>query len=218
MKLTYLLFVFITTCMLGCKRDNITLSPPGVGVHPSGGFGAFLFFNFVNDNDDYSVAVDASKSSPNLHFNDVRIVYDASGLARHTKHSLNNKATVELKKDFDDNGKEYRYVFIEIDTKLIKINKEYSFRIKVYKNSALIDNKIVTFNTGIGPYGDKKIMDAGYLKKLCISDWRNFERVDKYGFRLRFKYPGRYNEPKHLKNFKKTYDDCYVEGSDADKY
>jgi len=201
--------------IFGCKKDNIKLNVVGKGVHPNGSYYALLQFIFKGETDDYSVEINTSKSSHGLNFFQSRIIRDDDGnFVKYLNFpSFGNKGVIKWKKD-----KKHPYIMIGINPKSIVIGQDYGLGVKIYRNGKVIDSKVISFVTALYPFS-KDIRRAGYLKKLCISDWKNTESIIKTSFGLSFKYPeSKYRTPKLLKELKKDYDDCYVEGSDADKY
>jgi len=93
----------------------------------------------------------------------------------------------------------------------------------------VIDTKRIDFTVALDKsHKDESIEKAGYLKKKCISNWQNtkfsVQNILRVGvfmrkeYSLMFEYPQKPYTDEELKALKKQYDDCYVEGSDADKY
>jgi len=203
--------------MISCKKDSIILDSPIGGNRFSsyGGFTCGLFFGFEpQKDDDYAVEVDASQSNPSLRFHRTRgVFYD------YLRIPLGNKGMVKW--DKNEKWEEERPINIFIDRKSVKLHKEYSFKINIYKNGKIIDKKNVTFTVAL--YKDRSSDDMaenGKLEKLCLDNWKNVKDFSKEGFRFVFEYPikDQYNKPERLKEIKKAYDDCYIEDPDSDKY
>jgi len=102
----------------------------------------------------------------------------------------------------------------------LSVTRDNCLKFLAADDQRLAGRKTVTFVTLLGPYEDRSIERAGYLKKLCISNWKKIEDVSKGSFLLLLKYPkGKYDgNSEALKGIKKTYDDCYIEDSDSDRY
>lgn len=212
--------------MLSCKKDKIRLGGDGFGVRSDAEFHvALTFLSKEGETDDYSFEIDASESSPELSFHQVRYAKNhGRGEYKYFRFpSFGNKGMVKLDKSKKRPYpyKKEPYVMIGINLKSIKIGKEQSFKVKVYQNDKIIDVKTVTFITVLGPYGDgSSIAQAGVLEKLCISNWKNVEDVTKYSLVIDFKYPeSKYDSNSEaLKHLRKALDDCYIEDPDSDRY
>lgn len=205
-----------------CKKDDIKLKkiPKLINAeHPTSGFFPALRFEF-GDEDDYGVVVDGSKSSPKLNFYEQRVFKNRSGAFETTKlPSFGSKGVIKNKTGI---------VAVCIDLKSIKIGKEQSFKVGVYKNDKLIDGKIITFVIERYNFVDRHIVNTGHAKKLCISNWLNIMFCTKESFELVLRYPYVGGSPESVAlnrkiratSLRNRYDDCYLEeeDSDSDRY